>query len=185
MTVRYVKTGGWAVALVLSGLLAACSSTANGDSTGAAPSSTVPVSRTTAPAGAEVHWRLDAVPETPRKECGAPDQCVLLGTERGALEGDLTGTSLTGSSTAFSKAGKFFVARTDLFRGTVTGCGSGTLVLAVNELADLHGGSGDWRIVEGFGTGDLAHATGHGTGRGTVAKDGFHSQWEGVIDCGR
>jgi len=119
------------------------------------------------------------------KECNPPQDCVLLATETGTFDGDLQGSDFSGGATAFAESGHFVVGRTDLFRGTVRGCGSGTLVFVGTELADLHQGSGDWRIVEGFGTGDLAHATGHGTGRGTVDKDGFHSQYDGVIDCGK
>ncbi len=174
-----------AVALVSLVLLAACSSSANGDATDTAPSSTIPVSTTTPPPeGTTVHWQADAIPGVPKQECNETKQCVLLGTERITLEGDLQGTSFTGTAAAFGKNQKFVVGRTDVFRGTVKGCGSGTLVIYGTETADVHRGAGEWRIAEGFGTGDLAGVTGHGTGSGTVDNRGFHSQWEGVIDCG-
>jgi hypothetical protein len=108
---------------------------------------------------------------------------VLLATENGTVHGDLQGTNFTGSSTAFSKNGHFIAGRTDLFRGTIKGCGTGTLVFVSSELADLHGGTGEWRIVQGFGTGDLAQATGHGTATGVVNPSGFHSHWQGLIYC--
>ena len=85
----------------------------------------------------------------------------------------------------FAKNGHFVVGVTGVLRGTIRGCGSGTFVLVGTELADLHGGTGEWRIAEGFGTGALAHVTGHGTGRGTVDATGYHSQWQGLIDCGK
>jgi hypothetical protein len=186
MTARYVKTGCWAVALVLLGLLAACSSGAEGDATGADPSSTVPATTTTAPpAGTRMKWEADAIPGVPKQECNETKQCVLLGTERITLRGDLQGTAFTGTAAAFGKNQKFVVGRTDVFRGAVKGCGSGTMVIYGTETADVHRGEGEWRIADGFGTGDLAGVTGHGTGEGTVDNTGFHSQWEGVIDCGR
>jgi hypothetical protein len=44
-----------------------------------------------------------------------------------------------------------------------------------------------WHVDEGdpCGTVDYGgrHAR-HGTGTGTVDASGYHSQWEGVIDCG-
>ena len=132
-----------------------------------------------------MHWELESKPGFLDKQCNPSQQCVLLATENGTVTGDLAGTTFTGSSAAFSKSGHFASGRTDLFHGTVKGCGSGTLVFVVRELADLKGGTGDWRIQEGFGTGDLARATGHGTSTGTVDKDNFRSQWDGVIDCGK
>jgi hypothetical protein len=184
MTARSVKTGCRAGALVLLGLLAACSSSADGDATGTAPSSTV-VTTTTAPEGTPVRWNADAIPGVPKQECNETKQCVLLGTERITLEGDLEGTAFTGTAAAFGKNQRFVVGRTDVFRGTVKGCGSGTMVIYGTETADVRSGAGEWQIAEGFGTGDLAGVTGHGTGVGTVDNSGFHSQWEGVIDCGR
>jgi hypothetical protein len=169
MTVRYAKTGCWAAVLVLLGLLTACSSSADGDATRATSSSTAPVTTTpAAPEGTPVRWQADAIPGVPKQECNESKQCVLLGTERITLEGDLTGTAFTGTAAAFGKNQKFVVGRTDVFRGTVAGCGSGTMVIYGTETADVHGGEGEWRIAEGFGTADLADVTGHGTGTGTV-----------------
>jgi hypothetical protein len=173
-----------ACALVLLGLLAACSSSAGGDTTATAPSSTV-VTATTVSAGTAVHWEADAIPGVPKQECNETEQCVLLGTERIELRGDLTGTAFTGTAAAFGKNRKFVVGRVDVFRGTVEGCGTGTMVIYGTEIADVRLGDGAWKIAEGFGTGDLTGVTGHGTGEGTVDNAGFHSQWGGVIDCGR
>jgi len=183
MTARSVKTGRGALALVLLGLLAACSSSAKGDETGTAPSSTS-ATTTAAPEGTRMQWKADAIPGVPQQECNETKQCVLLGTERVTVRGDLQGTSFTGTAAAFGQNQKFVVGRTDVFRGTVKGCGSGTMVIYGTETADVHRGEGEWRIAEGFGTGDLKGVTGHGTGLGTVDNSGFHSQWEGVLDCG-
>jgi hypothetical protein len=169
----------------LLGLLAACSGGSDGETADAAPTSTVPVTTTTAPPeGTAVRWRADAVPGVPEQECNETEQCVLLGTERITLEGDLTGTAFTGTAAAFGLNRKFVVGRVDVFRGTVKGCGKGTMVIYGTETADVRRGEGEWKIAEGFGTGGLAGVTGHGTGEGTVDNSGFHSQWEGVIDCG-
>jgi hypothetical protein len=101
------------------------------------------------------------------------------------MSGDLEGTYYSGSTVAFDETGlKFAISRTDVFRGTVAGCGSGTMVLVGNEVADPQSGTGEWTIAEGFGTGDLAHASGHGNGTGTADGTGIHSEFEGVIDCG-
>jgi hypothetical protein len=174
-----------AVSLLLLVALASCSSSATSSGAGTVPSSTAAVTSTTAAAGATVHWSARTVPAHLDKQCATPQRCVLLATENGTFDGDLRGTDFSGGATAFSENGHFTVGRVDLFRGTVKGCGSGTLVFVGSELADLDGGTGEWRIAEGFGTGDLARATGHGTGKGVVEKEGFRSQWEGVIDCGK
>jgi hypothetical protein len=181
-----VYTGRRAVGLVLLGLLAACSSSAEGDATGTASTSAAPVTTTTAaPPGTPVRWQADAIPGVPKQECNESKQCVLLGTERITLRGDVQGTSFTGTAAAFGLNRKFVVGRVDVFRGTVKACGKGTMVIYGTETADVRRGEGEWKIADGFGTGDLAGVTGHGTGEGTVDNSGFHSQWEGVIDCGR
>jgi hypothetical protein len=128
---------------------------------------------------------MDAVPAVPEQRCGAPKLCVLLATETGVVRGDLRGTFFRGNATAFGKEAHFVIGTAGVFRGTVKECGTGTLVLFGTETADIHEGRGDWRIAEGFGSGDLTSVTGQGTGTGTVSNAGFHSEWDGVIDCGK
>jgi len=131
-----------------------------------------------------MRWRMEAVPSVSVKKCGSAQQCVLLGTETGTVVGDLRGSFFRGNAVAFGRKSHFVVGTTGVFRGTVKGCGSGTIVLVGTELADTQRGTGEWHIAAGFGKEDLAHATGHGTGHGTVSNGRFHSEWQGVIDCG-
>ena len=72
------------------------------------------------------------------------------------------------------------VGETEIFRGSIKGCGTGTMVMFVTIVAEPKVGTGEWRVVDGFGTGDLENVSGHGTAAGA----GFSSDWQGVIDCG-
>ena len=184
-----MHTRALALALLIVVPLAGCSSGGgSAKATATSPSSTAAATRATTArtSGATVHFEMDAVPAVPEQKCGAPKLCVLLATETGAVSGDLRGTFFRGNATAFGKQAHFVVGTAGVFRGTVKGCGTGTLVLFGTETADIHEGRGDWRIAEGFGSGDLTSVTGEGTGTGTVSKTGgFHSQWQGVLDCGK
>jgi len=181
-----MTTRALALALLILVPLAGCSSSGgSAKGTDASPSSTAAVTRVTAlPTGMTLHWQMDAKPSVPEQKCGAPRLCVLLGTETGRVSGDLRGTFFRGNAAVFGKKNHFVTGTAGVFRGTVKGCGTGTLVLMGTETADIHQGTGDWRIADGFGSGDLASVTGHGTGTGTVSNAGFHSEWQGTIDCG-
>ncbi|HTL83573.1 MAG TPA: hypothetical protein VL856_00210 [Acidimicrobiia bacterium] len=179
-----------ALAMLLLFPLAGCSSSSSeSKATNTSAPSTAAVTRTTKkPAGTPVHWSNTAPPAAlGQRQCGASQQeCLVVGsTENGAAHGDLEGTYFSGGSLALDTTGlKFAITRTDVFKGTVKGCGTGTLVLVGEETATPSSGVGTWKIVKGFGTGDLANATGQGTGTGGADAQGIHSKLKGVIDCG-
>jgi hypothetical protein len=178
---------GSALAVLLVVALAACSSDDDSPDTaaGSSSSSVAPTTTTTVP-GVEMHFRVTApTPSFEPNICREDDLCVLRGSERGTVTGDLEGMTIVGTSFALNDKARVAISRTDVFRGTVEGCGAGTLVLLGTEYADLDSGEGSWEIAEGFGTGELAKVTGHGTASGTAGAEGIDSQWEGVIDCGK
>jgi len=109
-------------------------------------------------------------------------QCVVPATETGAYHGDIEGTHVTAGGTV--TLGVHFVsARADLVTGTVKGCGTGTFVLISTEEATPTAGTGTGDIAVGYGTGDLAHLSGHVSGTGTVGADGIHTTYEGDLFC--
>ena len=71
-----------------------------------------------------------------------------------------------------------------LFSGVVTDCGTGTAVIAESTTYPSGGdGEGVWRVLEGYGTGELVTLTGSGT---TVRRDGPDSgqgEVTGRISC--
>ncbi len=100
------------------------------------------------------------------------------------LSGDLTGTTIAHSAGAL--VGTDFVASdTLIFTGTVAGCGTGTLVFLSTGRGSTTGTTtSTWTIAEGFGTGDLAHATGSGTTTVPPASEGsLSSTLTGRITC--
>jgi hypothetical protein len=104
------------------------------------------------------------------------------------VTGDLVGTMwyVFGSSehpTGFATGGAT-ASSISLFSGVVTDCGTGTAVIAESMNYPSGGdGEGIWRILEGYGTGELVKLTGSGT---TVRRDGPDSgrgEVTGRISC--
>jgi hypothetical protein len=81
-------------------------------------------------------------------------------------------------------AGGITAASVSLFSGVATDCGTGTAVIAESTNYPSGGdGQGVWRVLEGYGTGELARLTGSGT---TVRRDGPESgqgEATGRISC--
>ena len=169
----------FAVTLVL-GTTACSSSQAASTSAPRAPTTTAVPVRT-------MHWTNEGPPLTLLAPyCDPARHCVYPWTERGTLHGDLEGSHVSAGVAALDTTGKHYaVSRTDLFIGTVKGCGSGTIVILGDENSTANGGAGTWEVARGKGTGALAHVTGHGTGTGTADKRGIHSVLTGALDCGR
>jgi hypothetical protein len=175
----------FAVAVLVGFGLTGCGS--SGDDNAAAPSSTVvaDTTTTTTPGAREVTWSKIAPPiKLTPPFCDAEQHCVYPATSTGTFTGDLDGSVVTSGGSALDATGKRFAGgRTDLFVGTIEGCGEGTVVMVGVERATLKDGEGEWQIVEGFGTGALKNVSGHGTGKGTVDATGIRANFEGEIVC--
>jgi hypothetical protein len=113
--------------------------------------------------------------------CDDQQHCLYPGTRPLTFSGDWQGTGLEAGAVSLNPP-KFAGANTWLFVGTIKGCGTGTLVLTVRETGVLtdFSATGTWQIKQGFGTGDLTEASGHGTGRGSAAAG---TQAHGDITC--
>lgn len=175
------KLAGLVFVVVVGCGLAGCGS--GSDDNAGSPSSTEPAASTstTTPGARKVEWTKVGTPITLiPPNCDAAKHCVYPATSTGTFSGDLDGSVLTGGATALDASGRRFAGgRTDLFVGTIAGCGKGTVIIAGIEIATMKDGEGDWEIVEGFGTGDLEN----GTGKGTVNADGIRAGYEGEIVC--
>ncbi|GAC1442561.1 MAG: hypothetical protein NVS3B26_17270 [Mycobacteriales bacterium] len=88
--------------------------------------------------------------------------------------------------------GSIPIVETDLFTGTVHGCGTGTVTYHVTGFvgaptASTPGGlptQEDWRIVAGSGTGGLKGLRGGaGHNSGQVNADGDNTQFNGTVSC--
>lgn len=162
-------------------------STSGAASATAASSSTVSTvaSTTTDPPGEEVNASSTAgATSVGDPICDAEQHCMYPLTITATLSGDLTGTTI--SHSAGTLVGTDFAASdTLIFSGTVAGCGTGTLVFLSTGLGSTTGTTtSTWTIAEGFGTGDLVHATGTGTNTVAPASDGsLSSTLAGRITC--
>jgi hypothetical protein len=104
--------------------------------------------------------------------CDAEQHCMYPLTITATVSGDLTGTTVSHSAGALVGT-DFAASDTMIFTGTVAGCGTGTLVFLSTGRGSTTGTTtSTWTIAEGFGTGDLVHATGTGTTRVPPASSG-------------
>jgi hypothetical protein len=167
--------------------IAACSSSAAAPK--ANPVTTSAASRdaataTTTGRGRLLHWTNVGPPLTLLAPFCSGGHCVYPFTETGTFHGDLEGKHVSAGVTALDATGKrYAVSRTDLFIGTVKGCGTGSMVFIGDENANATGGTGHGAIAAGFGTGDLRNAHGTGVGAGTASSSGIHSKYSGNITC--
>jgi len=168
------------VALV--GSLAACTS-AKAEPKAAPPSTSPPT--TSDPAVLHLTWTMEGpAPELTPSYCDAAKHCVVPATEKGSYHGDLEGTKVAAGGAGLNATNdRFATARIERFDGTVKGCGTGSIYLVISEVATTTSGTGTFEVVEGFGTGGLAHLTGHGSGSGTVDASGIHGKGEGEFRC--
>ena len=156
-------------------------------STAAASTSTVSTiaSTTTKPLGQEVTATSTAGASTIGDPiCDAVQHCMYPLTITATVSGDLTGTTISQSAGALVGT-DFAASDTMIFTGTVAGCGTGTLVFLSTGRGSTTGTTtSTWTIAEGFGTGDLVHATGTGTTTVPPASSGSASATlTGRITC--
>ena len=109
-----------------------------------------------------------------------PGRCVGTFENVITYTGDVTGTSYAVGSAALAPDGIYRATAIEQFSGTITGCGTGTVIIQqIGTLDPATGRSdGSWTIVAGAGSGDLAETTGSSTGRGA------DTQGEAWIRCG-
>jgi hypothetical protein len=165
--------------------IGACSSSSAAPRAKADPTPTSSATTTTTtPTGRLLHWTNVGPPITLLTPHCDGGHCVYPFTETGQFHGDLEGEHVTAGVSALDSTSKrYAVSRTDLFIGTVKGCGSGTMVIIGDENANATGGVGHGKIAPGFGTGGLRNARGEGSGVGTAGSDGIHSKFSGRFTC--
>ncbi len=105
------------------------------------------------------------------------------------MTGDLQGTSVqagVGRLSTDPAAPGYAATALDIFRGTVTGCGEGTLVLRSTSMLAGTVLTQQWEVVEGYGSGALSAVRGSGTGTATRNSDGTYGggTGTGTISCG-
>ena len=115
----------------------------------------------------------------------APSTCH--GTAEGAASyaGGWSGTSHYVYRFLLAPSGTVTVEISELFEGTVEGCGTGNFTVLTHETIEPSGtAQGHWVIPASFGTDDLSRLTGTGTSTGSYAPDGAGGgQLTGRVSC--
>jgi len=99
-----------------------------------------------------------------------PTRCAGTFRTVRTYTGDFSGTAyLVGSAVVLSD-GTYQGQDVAQFTGTVKGCGRGTLVILESGILDPVSAAehGNWKVVAGQGTGDLAGMSGRGSARSTA-----------------
>jgi hypothetical protein len=177
--------------LVIVTLLAACGSDDAVTEGSAAVSSRAPASTAAASTTAEERGQEITATSTAGTTtigdpvCDEAQHCIYPLTVTATVSGDLTGTTVAHSAGALVGT-DFAASDTLLFHGTISGCGTGTLVLLGTGRGSTTGTTTSaWTIAEGFGTGDLVAVTGSGTTSVPPVSSGSTSATlTGRITCG-
>jgi hypothetical protein len=107
--------------------------------------------------------------------------CVIpLNDPPSTFAGAFDGSGVLAGAVVAGTGGGFTNAALATFTGTVSTCGKGGAVL---HIAGQTGSDVEWEIVEGFGKGELAKLSGHGTSSSGADASGA-STWTGTVDCG-
>jgi hypothetical protein len=111
--------------------------------------------------------------------------CHGTGAGKATISGSWQGITTYEYGFATTPANLTYFTITETFEGTVTGCGTGAMTYRLAGTVDSGGKIlDDWNIVEGFGSGDLARVTGHGTQLGTYNPDFSQSgDFSGDLAC--
>jgi hypothetical protein len=132
-----------------------------------------------------LEWVPPCTPERPVPESG-----VCRGTGHSTTPTTLTGDWQGQTEYAYGwltlPSGVTLTENLETFTGTVTGCGTGSMTYWMHAREDEHGNlAAEWSIVDGFGSGDLAHARGDGTLTGVFRENDLTSSGEfrGSIGC--
>ena len=113
--------------------------------------------------------------------------CHGTGSGHADLTGTWKGTTVYEYGFATTPANVSQLSIIQTFTGTINGCGTGSMsyrlfgTLSATGKIDL-----EWQTVEGFGSGALAGATGHGTATGIYKADfSTTGDFTGVLRCPR
>ena len=164
-----------------------CSDDGGEATTAAAPTTNPPTTAAAEPAGREVTFQVDSPPGQFLAPVCEGTACVIPATRTGAtFTGDLTGTAVSAGGGAPNPDGGLSFGSYALFTGEISECGSGSFAYVESgrsaDGASLHG---DWTIVDGSGSGDLAGITGSGTAVASFGGDGSGTATAtGVVECG-
>lgn len=174
---------------------AACDSTSTATptatkSSNATPTTATAASERAATTGTKVHLVLDRGPNTMAPPTCIDQSCVYsFGNAPIQVSGDMVGVAVSVGAGAPMPDGGYAGAGYSLFTGTVPMCGGDGTVAWIDHAVSSADGHVDttWTIVEGSGTGSLAHLHGGGTGGAgsKIAADGSGTGiGEGSLDCG-
>lgn len=142
--------------------------------------------------GEQVHIVMERPPNRMAAPTCEGEACVYsFASSPIQVTGDLVGVATEVGAGAPLPGGGYGGVGYVVFSGTAPVCGGGIATVAwTDRLTQLPDGSseGTWAIIEGSGTGALAHATGQGSGRSDlthVAADGSgRVEGAGTVDCG-
>ena len=127
------------------------------------------------------------IPTLGETVCDSAGSCLWPSALNNTVSGDWAGTSIqsgVGHLSTDPASPGYAGTALELFRGTIAGCGAGTLVL--RSTAALAGAelTRQWEIVPGYGTGALAAARGSGISTGVRNQDGTYAgSAEGTVTC--
>jgi hypothetical protein len=112
--------------------------------------------------------------------------CHGTGSGTAAITGSWRGVSVYDYGWATTPSNLTYFTAVETFTGTITHCGTGTMTFRDAGTVDAAGKlKDDWQVVKGFGSGALAHLTGHGTHRGLFKADFSQTvDIDGHLTCG-
>ncbi|MGH7948233.1 MAG: DUF3224 domain-containing protein [Candidatus Binataceae bacterium] len=115
--------------------------------------------------------------------------CRGLGRNTGPekITGDWQGQSEYVYGFFILPSGQSYGGGVDYFTGTISGCGSGSVVYRAPFSSDSEGNvQGRWEMIEESGTGGLTGIRGSGTFYQTTKPDGSMSgEYRGTVYCSR
>lgn len=119
-------------------------------------------------------------------QCSPAGPCLYPWTEAGVSHGDREGSYFASGVATASPTGVLEVSRIDVFTGTIAGCGTGTITTrGIEEIDPNTPAVGHWKVVSGFGTGELSRLQGFGQGTGGTTPTGLTATISGSMRCGR
>jgi hypothetical protein len=118
-----------------------------------------------------------------------PKEGTCRGTGRNskptAFTGDWQGHSEFAYGFLILPSGLAYNGGVDHFTGIVAGCGTGSMYFQQQEISDSKGNfQGQWQIIEGIGTNELAGVRGSGKYSGVTRTDGSSTgDFSGTMYC--
>lgn len=129
---------------------------------------------------------VNAVPVSTVVDCEGPGaSCLLTYATRSTVTGDMEGgLQSAGALFADLTTGSYHTSLLALFRGTLAGCGVGSLAFSIPLVA---GGpapfTGRIDVIPDSGVDELAGVSGHGTVRITPSETTNTSEWKLRLRC--